>query len=57
MRKLIAPLIAGFALALAMGPALAGPGGCLGTSQTAQGQGPVSSPVDTASTKGNDGSS
>lgn len=57
MRKLMAPLVVGFALVIAMGPALADPGGCFGTSQTAETQGPVSTPVDTASTEGSGGSS
>ena len=50
MRKLAAPLAMAFVLALA-GPALAGPFGCGGSAvQSVEADGPVSTPVDTAST-------
>jgi hypothetical protein len=50
MHKLVAPLAAAFILALA-GPALAGGGfGCGGAVQSVEADGPVSTPVDTATT-------
>ena len=56
MHKLIAPLAVAFILALA-GPALAGPFGCGGGAlQSVEADGPVSTPVDTASTTKEDSS-
>lgn len=50
MRKLAAPLAMAFILALA-GPALAEPFGCGSSAvQSVEADGPVSTPVDTAST-------
>ena len=52
MRKMAVPIIAGFVLAVAAAPALAGGLGCGGAVhiQSAGTEGPVSAPVDTVST-------
>jgi hypothetical protein len=57
MHKLAAPFVAAFILALAA-PALAGGGfGCGGAVHSVEADGPVSTPVDTASTTKEDSSS